>query len=321
MNRELAGILTYLPVAIRRLLGELPAGSLSGLEEIRLRLGRPVVLRFSQHDSYLANRGGLTQKAEDAWRIAGGEMQQMVLLLTNSSFYALDNELRQGYITLPGGHRAGICGKAVLEQGRIKSLKDISSVNIRLARQIQGAGERLLPYLWGKDQPLPWQTLIISPPRAGKTTLLRDLARLFAEGSNSRLPLQVAVVDERSELAAVLEGRPQMWLGSCCDVLDGAPKGEGIMLLLRSMAPQLIICDEIGGEEDAEAIAEAVNAGVRLIASAHGASGEEISKRPTLAKLLQQKAFQRLVILSHRLGPGTVEAVLDENLQRLRVEC
>lgn len=308
-------ILPYLPPSLRLLLAYLTSDQWQSLEEIRLNLNLPVSCRFHNNEAFVASAGGLTGEYTQAHILAKREIEQCLLLLSQSSFYALEEELRRGYITLPGGHRAGLCGRAVLASGQVRTIKEISSINLRLARQITDASLSLLPSLLDQNHNL-CSTLIISPPRAGKTTLLRDIARQLAAGRLIE-PLRVGIVDERSEIAAMHEGVSQLDLGIRCDILDGCPKAEGLMMLLRSMSPQVLICDEIGSEADAAALIEAANAGVKVVASAHAADCEELASRPVFAGLLHDRAFERLVVLSRRNGPGTVEGIYDQNLQLL----
>lgn len=314
-SQAVQGILPYLPPGLRQEIGGLPQLRLAELEELRLRAGFPIALRFGSGEAFLAPGSRLTSVAHEGRILKAEELKQMVLLLSDSSFYALEEELRRGYITLPGGHRAGLCGRAVLEKGAIRSLKAISSINLRLARFIEGNGARLLPHLFLGEPGLLQHTLIVSPPGAGKTTLLRDLARLLSQGGRGFSGYQVGIVDERSEIAAMYGGQPQLPLGPRCDVLDACPKGEGMMLMIRSMAPQVLICDEIGRPEDAAAIQEAANAGIIIIASAHGSSSQELLSRPVIRNLLAEGIFGRLVFLSRRRGPGTLEHILDGALQ------
>jgi len=294
----------------------LPEERMSGLEELRLKPNEPPLCRFHRDEAFVGCDGGLyTEAAEAAGVFTAESMRKTILLLTDSSFYALEEELRRGYITLPGGHRVGITGRAVLEKGTVKTIKDISGVNIRLARHIPGIAVEILPYLFDK-QGILQQTLLVAPPKAGKTTMLRDIACLLSEGVYGE-PMTVGIVDERSELAASRNGVPQLPIGIRSDVLDGCPKAEGLMMLLRSMSPQVLICDEIGRPEDAMAINEAAHAGVKVITSAHGNDADELKKRPALAQLMADAAFTRIIFLSRRMGPGTVEAVYDEQLRPL----
>jgi len=300
-------ILPYLPPRLRRELEALPDGELYGLEEVRLKAEQPVLLRLAQREALLR----LSERTEEGrgsfFILSADELYKAVMLLAGSSLYALEEELKRGYITLPGGHRAGVAGRAVLHQGAVRTLKEISGINIRVARPVPGAARTVLPLLLDNAGNI-MQTLIISPPRAGKTTLLRDLARMLSEGEGCR-PHRVGIVDERSELAAMREGLPQLDVGLRSDVLDGCPKAEGLMMLLRSMSPEVLVCDELGRSEDVEAIHEAGNAGVKVVATAHGSGEEEVRRRPALGQLLAEGCFERLALLSRRQGPGTVERV------------
>ena len=309
INKHYEQIFSYLPRSVSQLL-EQADRPLNGLEELRLRPLIPPLLRFADGEAFLCPGGKLSPDPKDGKALTCEEMRKTVLLLTDSSFYALEEELRRGYITLPGGHRAGLCGHGILQDGRIRTLRDISSVNIRVAGVVTGAAAPLLPRLQDKDGRLQ-HTLIVSPPGAGKTTLLRDIARAVSDGDGIRA-MRVGMVDERSELAALRGGIPQLPVGIRTDVLDGCPKAEGINMLLRSMAPELLVCDEIGMAEDAAAIRDAINGGVRLLVSAHGGSRQEILSRPVLAELMAEHAFHRIVLLSRRNGPGTVDWISAE---------
>ena len=191
--------------------------------------------------------------------------------VTNSqeavSYTHLDVYKRQGYITLPGGHRAGLTGQGVLEKGYIRTLKNISSINLRLARAVYGAGDDFLPYM--VENGSLCHTLLASPPRAGKTTVLRDLVRQFADGTTRLPPYNVAIADERSEIAGCVNGCPQLPVGHRTDVLDHCPKAEGMMLLIRSMSPQVLVTDEIGRPEDSLALEEALHAGIKAVSYTH----------------------------------------------------
>ena len=272
------------------------------LEEIRLRAGRPLMVRSRQREIAL---GG--------YCVTPGDLQSVLLLITEYSLYARDEELKRGYLALPGGHRAGFTGRTVLEGSQVKLLRDISGINIRIAREIKGAGEPLLPSLYCAKNRRVRHTLIVSAPQAGKTTILRDLARLFSNGdaAKGRPAFNVGIVDERSELAGCYLGEPQLDVGMRSDVLDGCPKAEGMMMLVRSMSPQIVVTDELGRPEDARAVEEAVNTGATVLATAHGQSMTELCRRPSLAYLLEKKMFERIVVLSRRKGPGTIEGIYD----------
>ena len=250
--------------------------------------------------------------------ISVNELREMMEYISNFSVYAYEEELRQGFLTIPCGHRVGGCGKAVLVGKEIKTIRNISFLNIRLARELYGCGEKLLPYLYREER--LYHTLIVSPPGCGKTTLLRDIIRQVSDGGNWKNSggavqkvrgRKVAVVDERSELAACYNGVPQNNLGRRTDVLDGCPKNKGIELLLRSMSPEVIAVDELGGESELELIEKSIYCGCSILATAHGESKEtwfteDIGRR----KQLLTGIFERYIFLKPG-KPGCVEAVCD----------
>jgi len=297
---------------IRAIVENLPDELLDKTEEIRLRHSRPLILIWAGGESFLGARGPVPTPRE-AYLASGEDLEKTIELLSSYSLYAFEEELRQGYLTIPGGHRVGLAGRTVVEGGRVKVLRDISSLNFRLARQVKGTGEKVLAFIFDRRMGRIMHSLVISPPQGGKTTLLRDLARLISEGAGilGQAGKKVGIVDERSELAGCYRGVPQLDVGFRTDVLDGCPKAEGIMLMLRSLSPQVIITDEIGRGEDVKAIEEAVHAGVSVIASAHGSSLEEICQRPIMGGLLQKNYFERLIFLSNNRGPGTLEMIIE----------
>jgi len=239
----------------------------------------------------------------------------MLNLITNHSLYALEEELRRGYVTIEGGHRIGLSGKVVVEGGRVRHLRDVTGFNVRIARQLPGVAGDLVPYIFhgGRVE----NVLIVSPPQCGKTTLLRDLARIASTGDKGLSPRKVGIVDERSELAGCVRGIPQHDVGPRTDVLDGCPKAEGMMMMIRSMSPDILVVDEIGRREDGEAVYEAVHAGVHVFTTAHGRTLEEVCRRPTISALARDGVFNRYVLLSRRRGPGTVEGVFDRSFRRV----
>lgn len=337
--------------ALREVLAKVDCKMWDQVEEIRLREDRPLMLNWTGGEVVLNRKGRVVsaKEAGQACMVSREDIERTLQLISNCSLYAFEEELRRGYMTVPGGHRIGLCGKAVVEKGRIKLLHYVSSLNFRIAREIKGGGEKIIPYLVDKHRCAGgagyetkrvmagygnglagasptgrrltvssgdhriFHTLVISPPQGGKTTLLRDLARCLSEGMPGKgiSGFKIGLVDERSEIAGCYRGVPQMNVGTRTDVLDCAPKAEGMMMLLRSMSPEIIITDEIGREEDADAIVEVINAGITVIASAHAAHTGDLSRRPSLQKLLDQKVFRRIVILGRSRGVGTVEKIID----------
>lgn len=312
-------ILPYFPLPLKNWLADLPHEALLHLEEIRLRINRPVICQFEGRYSWLSEQGRLATLYTDKPFILHSELlQKVIALISQSSFYALETELSQGYLTLKGGHRVGFTGEAILEQGRLKGMKHLSSLNFRIAREIPGAADKLVNALIDETSHRIYHTLIVSPPRAGKTTLLRDLVRQISNGIPGLWPgANVGLVDERSEIAGCYQGIPQNDIGIRTDVLDSCPKAEGMMLLLRSMSPQVIAVDELGRAEDVDSVLEMLNAGVTVIATVHGHSIEEIQERPNMGNLIKNKVFERIIVLSRRLGPGTIEKIYNSSLAAL----
>ncbi|MBA2132911.1 stage III sporulation protein AA [Capillibacterium thermochitinicola] len=295
------------------------------LEEIRLRAEQP--LQVEVGESLLVTADGVpTIRPEQALKVEAPDVLRTVQLMGGNSLYTLEEELREGFITLAGGHRVGLAGECLVGRGALLRLKRVTSINIRIARQLKGIGRRLLPYLTMGDRPL--RTIIISPPQAGKTTLLRDLVRSFSNGEGVPAPVKVGLVDERGEVAGSYRGVPQLDVGMRTDVLTGCPKREGVFLLLRSMGPQLIATDEIGRPGDLDLIEEILNMGVGFITTAHAWDTKDFARRPSLQRLWSRGLVERVVLLSRRLGPGTLEGVwngqtkeaLLSEVQRLEVK-
>ncbi|GAA0350908.1 stage III sporulation protein AA [Bacillus horti] len=310
-------LLVFLPQHIRQALSQLPQTLQNSIEEIRIRIQRPLEVIIQNQSYYPTEKGSYSMSWQDGIMTSQEDALKIMNVISRHSIYAIEEELRRGYITVQGGHRIGIAGRAVVEEGRIKHLKDIRSFNIRIARQCIGIAEGILKFLIEQREKKAYfcNTLIISPPRCGKTTLLRDLTRMLSYGTHKTglEGQKVGVVDERSEIASCIEGIPQNDLGPRVDVLDACPKAEGMMLLIRSMSPDIIVTDEIGSVEDTRAILEALHAGVYLLTSAHGFSLEDIKSRPSLESLFQQPVFERFILLSKRNGVGTIEAIYDKN--------
>lgn len=256
------------------------------LQEIRCRIGGPVLLRLQQ---------GVERRAAE--RLSAEDMQHLVSRISQGSAYAWEEEFRRGYLTLPGGHRVGLVGKGVLEHGRIRTQKYINGLNFRIARAIPGAADELVEQVLANGT--IQNTLLVSPPGCGKTTMLRDLIRQLSIGV-PRLQfagVNVSVVDERSELAGCVQGIPQLDVGYRTDVLDGCPKSEGIRLMIRSMTPQVVAADEIGTAADALAIEEALQSGVHIVTTVHGNGLRDLECHPALRPLIAAGYFPLIVAL------------------------
>lgn len=311
-------IMAILPASIRTILNALPPTVTEQLEEIRLRQNQPLEVRYGQQSSYITASGQLTSLASQGWEFTEEQAVKLLNQVSQHSLYALEEELKRGYITVVGGHRIGITGRVVLDKGEVKGIRDVTSFNIRIAREKKGAAQKVMPVLFESGKLL--NTLLISPPQCGKTTLLRDMARSISYGSEWSSSRKVGIVDERSELAGCLQGVPQRDVGPRTDVLDACPKAAGMMMLIRSMSPDVLIVDEIGRPEDGDAVWEAIHAGVSVICSAHGADVTEVAERPMLGKLIRQGAFSRYIVLSRTKGVGTIQAIYDQGLKPLKKE-
>ncbi len=287
---------------------------LSRLQEIRLRADRPLLLRYESLEYGVTPEGALTKRPECGVCVNSRELEETLEHVSGYSLYAFDEELKQGFLTIPGGHRVGVAGRLVMEDGRVRCIRHISYVNIRLSHQVKGCADSVMRYLVSGGQLC--HTLVISPPRCGKTTLLRDMIRQISDGTPYLGGMTVGVVDERSELAGAYLGMPQNDLGLRTDVLEGGLKAESMMMLLRSMSPQVIAVDEIGGSEDCRALENVFHCGCRLIATVHGVSFEEIKKRPLLRGMLREQMFERYIVLEGDPA-GSVREILDEQGQRL----
>ncbi|MDK8179331.1 stage III sporulation protein AA [Paenibacillus sp. UMB4589-SE434] len=291
-----------LPPELRSLIMQLPSRLLNVMEEIRIREGRPLEVSTCGEYHFITNLGTITEQPLEAHTPSREDCHRLLDLLTNHSLYTMEEQLRRGYVTIAGGHRVGLSGRTVLHQGKVSHLRDISGFNVRIAREVKGTAASIMPYLLDFRAQSVYHTLIVSPPQHGKTTLLRDVARSTASGMWNHpdarwQSLKVGIVDERSEIAGCIKGVPSFDLGFRSDVLDGCPKAEGMMMLIRSMSPDVIVVDEFGREEDVFAMREAIHAGVRVIASAHGSDVEELRRRPGIGELLTEGVFSRIILL------------------------
>ena len=280
------------------------------LYEIRLRVNAPLILISQGKEYFLTKDGEFSREESQGCFVRAEDLKETMEYVSSYSMYAFEEEIRQGFITIQGGHRVGIAGKTVLEGDRIKSVKYISYMNLRLSHQIKGCASPILPYIIKNGRIC--HTLIISPPRCGKTTLLRDLIRQVSSGSPYMPGVSVGVVDERSEIGGSYQGIPQNDLGIRTDVLDCCPKAEGMMMLIRSMSPEVVAVDELGDYEDIHAIESVIHCGCKLFATVHGSSVEDIKRKPLMQRLVRERIFERYIVLHHQDRAGRVKAIFDE---------
>ena len=286
-----------LPAWLRNPLERLPQRDQARIEEIRLRAGQPVTV------SGPAGERGVPG-AEEAVR--PGDLSLILEVATRASAHTALDRVQNGFVTVRGGHRIGLCGTAVMREGAIHNLRQLSSLCIRVARSVPGAARDVLDQV--RDGQGVTGTLILSPPGGGKSTLLRDLIRALSDGEGGGA-VRVGVADERSELAALWDGVPQLDVGRHTDVLEGCPKAEALMMLLRGMNPQVLAVDEITAPADVAALEHAANCGVSLLATAHGSGVEDLRRRPLYREMLERNIFSQ-VILIRRNGSGRSYEVL-----------
>ncbi|MDD4111938.1 MAG: stage III sporulation protein AA [Herbinix sp.] len=303
-------LLKIFSLKLRKILSKLKI-DFEALQEIRLRIDCPLMVNYGNKEYFVSENASLVNEPSHGILITKNEIKETMEYISNYSLYAFEEEIRQGFITINGGHRIGITGKTIIQEDSVKGMKHISYINIRLAHQVKGCADIVMPYLANEQTRGIYQTLIISPPKCGKTTLLRDIIRQISNGCSYIEGMNVGVVDERSELGACYMGTPQNDLGIRTDILDCCPKAKGMMMLIRSMSPQVIAVDEIGSREDLEAIDHVISCGCKLIATVHGSSIEDVKSKPILGELLRKRLFERYVILNNIKQIGHLEEIYD----------
>jgi len=277
----------FLPKKLRLTVTGLPERLQSEIEEIRLRIGRPMTVVVPDRE---IQTGSI---------VGAADLELTLEIASQSSVYTVANQIKHGFVSLKGGHRLGVCGTGVTKGGEISMVRQISSLALRIAREFPGAALPILEEL--QEEGHIKNTLILSPPGKGKTTLLRDMIRCISDGQGIR-PKRVGVADERGELAAMFGGEPQMNIGARTDVMDGCAKAAAILMLLRGMNPEVIAVDEITSPEDIEAIKAAAGCGVTLLATAHAEKMEDLDYRPVYRELVKERIFQRAVIIEMKDG-------------------
>jgi len=283
------------------------------LQEIRIRTGAPFYMKTGQGTFYLDEDWNFTSNVKKGLICPDGLIEKILNHVCMDSVYAYQDEIKNGYLTMPGGHRMGMVGHTVLdENGNIVTIKNINCLNIRIAHEIKGVSDKVLPYLY-ENKRLK-NTLIIAPPGCGKTTMLRDLIRNISNGNAFGNPMQTAIVDERGEIAGCFRGVAQNDIGKHTDILDACPKKIGMMLLVRSMAPQVIALDELGLKEEIEVLDQIMNCGCKVVATIHGEGEADLKRKKGLAYLLQNKVFERYIVMGNKNGEISVEAILNEDL-------
>lgn len=281
------GLITVFPTSIRPRMRKI---NWEGLEEIRVRIGWPVELVYGNHNEWLGNYDSMIDRQC---------LDEMLNYITGYSIYAMEEELRQGYITFSGGHRIGITGHTTFEEDasetKVTNMVDIGGLNIRIAHEHKGCAEQIVPFL-RKGNSI-YNTLFFAVPAAGKTTCLRDTIRILSNGEEGHLGMKICVVDERSEIAACINGKPQNDLGKRTDVLDACPKVSGMRMVLRTMSPEIIAADELGKAEEFTLLEQMRCSGVKILGTMHAGSIEQVLQNPWIKKDGKNETIERFVEL------------------------
>ena len=304
---ELNQVLKYFPLEIYLQLTKLIEENenvADEIEEIRIRTNKPITLKVNDSNRILKHK--VTQE----------ETLRIFEKICENSIYSYRKQICEGFITVKGGHRIGITGNVVMDDNRVININYISSLNFRIARQKFESSNDALKYIINIQENTIYNTLIVSPPGCGKTTILRDSIRKLSNGIKeySFKGKTVGVVDERGEIAAMYKGIPQNDVGVRTDVIDNISKDKGMKLLIRSMSPEIITCDEIGSKEDVQAINYAICSGVKGIFTAHGGSIEEINLNPELAELLKKNVFEKIIFLENK-KKGVISKVYELDIK------
>lgn len=290
-------IIFYFSDRVKRVLNRIPREKRDSIHEIRLRAGKPLAVCSFGEMHFITEQGGICDFAQLSFTVLPEDVEYSFNAVCQYSIYSFGREISEGFITVKGGHRVGLCGTAVYSEGS-RTLRDISSLNFRIARQLRGCAAEIFDRYFSEGRLC--SLLIAGPPASGKTTVLRDLCRLIGARRS------VALVDERSEIAATYRGAAQNDIGFCTDVLDGYNKAEGMENALRVLAPRVIICDEIGGERDSEAILSAAGSGVYIVASAHAPDLYELRERKGIKRLLRRGVFDDVLFLGSGEDTGKI---------------
>lgn len=279
-------------------------------QEIRIRNNKCIILKIMDNEYFLYKDGSLSKKIDlnKIFIPTQEDIRQTIETMSDYSIYAFEQEIKNGFITLKGGFRVGITGTAVIEQEKIKAIKNISSINIRISRQVLGCSKKILPYI---KQEKYLSTLIISPPNCGKTTLLRDIIREI-----SNFGEDISVIDERMEIAGVYLGTSYMDLGIRTDVFDRCPKEAGMINALRSMAPSFIAVDEVGTTADINALEKIFNSGVKVLCTIHAENIQELNQKYGFKKILNNKYFKRYIVLKKDNSKFKIEGIYNESLEK-----
>lgn len=300
-------VFDYFPITIKEILEKEILKEEDFLEEIRIRAGKPIILKFNKKENIIR------------YFVTSEEILKIVQLVCENSIYSYQHQIAEGFVTIKGGHRVGISGSCVIENGKVININYINSLNFRIARKILGASEELLKYILNIEKNNVKNTLIVSSPGAGKTTILKDIVKQVSSGIKefNFEALNTGIVDERGEIAALYKGIPQNDIGIKVDVIDNVSKGIGMKMLVRSMAPQVIVADEIGTMEDVDAINYAICSGCKGIFTAHGDCIEDLYLNKFIKELIIGHVFEVIIFLESN-KKGNIKEIYNFDINSMK---
>ncbi len=292
-------ILKYLPVEIEKSINDLPTSELCNVSEIRLRVnGYSSITVKGENKVLYFDKKPIVLTTDD--------IRGVFEAICDNQVFKYENQIKNGYITIRGGHRVGFCGTAVYNDGELATITNISSIVFRISRQILNSAREIIGNVLIDNKII--STLIVSEPGGGKTTILTDLTRLL-----SNLGKRCAVIDERGEICSLFDSAAQKEIGKFTDVLNEYSKKDGMILALRCLSPQVIICDEVGSSDDVDGMLEAMNAGVPVIATAHASCEQELYERPQIERLIDHGGIDKILFLKSSANPGVIKKIITVN--------
>jgi len=305
-NQNFTFTISYISPRIKMYLNKLNENIIYKIQEIRLRNNRPIVIVTPEGSSFLTTSGKTSYiNSSNCVITTQNEIDDTFNKMCGYSVHSHYEDIMNGYITLPNGARVGVCGTAVYENEKVKTVRDINCLNIRIPRNIIGSSEQLFETIFKNNIE---NILIVGPPSSGKTTILRDIAYQLSSGKIGKF-FKVSIIDERKELFP-----DNKWISDFCpnvDVLSGFPKGKGIMMAVRSLSPEVIICDEIGGSDEINKVIEGMNTGVIFILSVHARNIDDLKRKKEIMHLIERGGFDKIVFLDSSKNPGKINSICD----------
>lgn len=296
----------YISKSLREYLHSIPDEIKEQTQEIRLRSEKPLMIYGTFGTYFLNKNSGFSINTENAVITKHNDVTDTFNRICSYSIYSFQSCINSGYIPMENGNRAGICGTAVIENGAISSVRDISSINIRISQEIKGCSNEILSHISDFNESI----IIAGPPSSGKTTIIRDIARVVSSGMNGRF-LKTVLIDERREISGTIGGIATNDVGISTDVLDSYPKHDAIDIAVRTLSPEVIICDEISTEDEIKAITSGINCGVRFIVTVHAGSEEELLNRNQIERLLLTYSFKKLFLIGTGQNIGKTKKIYD----------